>query len=142
MGMARFDAAKELQGQGRYREAERCYLDARRIFAEVEGEESFNIGRVSGILGDMYGVMGRYEEAMTLLHESLRIARITQGERSEEAAAALRCTGVTLSDQGKHNEALARLEEAHSILKEAVGPEQSLLADVIQGCLLPCIRAS
>ena len=37
LGQARLDAAEELRMQGRYKDAERCYLDARRICAEVLG---------------------------------------------------------------------------------------------------------
>jgi tetratricopeptide (TPR) repeat protein len=132
MALARYDAAQELRGQGRYREAERCYLDARRILSKVEGEDSYNVGAICERLGDMYGEMGRYEEAKKEFQEDLRIMRIAKGERSEEAAEALRCIGVTLSGQGKHEgEALARLEEAHSILKETVGPEHRKVVGVL-----------
>ena len=120
---ARFEAAKELKKQGRYRDAERCYLDARRIAVDVEGADGFNVGKTSLDLGGMYGEMGRHEEAMTKLHEGLRIMRNIKGERCKEAAEALGTISQTLCRQGKNEEALAMLEEVHSIFLETVGPE-------------------
>ena len=120
---ARMDAANALRQQGRFKDAERCFLEARGICVRVEGEGNANVGEVSRVLGDMYGEMGRHDDAMKELEEGLQIARIKNGERSREAAAALQCIGKVASYQGKNEESLARMEEAHSILREAVGAD-------------------
>jgi tetratricopeptide (TPR) repeat protein len=132
VGKARMQAGYKFWGQGRYKEAERCYLDAKRIAIEVCGEGSTIIGSICRSLGDMYSEMERYEEAMALQKQSLRIARRTMGERSEDAGITLRSIGDILIRQGEFEEALARLEEAHCILKETVGQEHSQLGAVVQ----------
>lgn len=64
VAMARVEAADALREQGWYKDAERCYLDARRIAVEVEGDGSFNAGAISSSLGQLYGSIGRYDESM------------------------------------------------------------------------------
>jgi tetratricopeptide (TPR) repeat protein len=151
VAVAQFEAGCALQLQGRYKDAERCYLDGRRIIVEVQeeddlavgdaspllgreldGEGSVLVGDISRALGTMYLEMSRYEEALAELSRSLRIFRSTEGERSQKAVDALREIGEALLGQGKHEEALARVEEAQSILKEAFGPEHSSLAGVLR----------
>lgn len=123
VGQACFGAADGLRVQGRYKEAERFYLDARRIYTDVQGRGSWKVGDICHYFGNMYGEMGRYDEAMTDLRKGLRIMRFAEGERSQGVRRAFRCIGGTLYDQGKHEEALSTLEEAHNIVGGAVGPE-------------------
>jgi tetratricopeptide (TPR) repeat protein len=130
---ALFEGAEELRSQGRYRDAEKRYLNALRIAAELLGEESFLVGQGSRGLGRLYVEMGRYDEAMEKFLGSYQIMRIEKGERSIEAADVLCDFGTTLRSQGKSEEALSRLEEAQSILEEAVGPEHPYLCRAIGG---------
>ena len=60
VAQARCEAGNTLRSQGRYREAERCYLDARGIYEEVGGESSADrgTGEISRNLGGLYHEMG------------------------------------------------------------------------------------
>ena len=134
VGKARIEAGYQLWGKGQYEEAERCYLDAKRIAIEVCGEDSKIVGSICRSLGDMYSEMDRYEEAMALQKQSLRIARSncrTRGEGPEDTGITLRSIGDILICQGEFEEALARLEEAHCILRETVGKRHSQLGAVL-----------
>ena len=130
---ARMDAADALRLQGRYTDAERCYLDARRIAVDKGGKGCQDVGDISRCLGDLYSKTGRYGEATKLLQEALRIARSTEGERSNAAGEALHLMGDSLHLQGKFVEALSKLEEAEGIFKEAAaGPDHPYMANVLQ----------
>lgn len=105
---ARLQAANALLGQGRYKDAERCFLEARRIAVEARLEGNEIVGEISYCLGDMYRNTSRYDESTTELQEGLRVFRSTKGKRSEEAGRVLSGIGNTLFRQGRHKEALAR----------------------------------
>jgi tetratricopeptide (TPR) repeat protein len=130
LGQARWDAGYQLYGQGRYREAERCYLDARRILSEAQGEGGDSM-RITLSLGDMYCDTGRYEEALIEGRENLRISHNIKGERSLEAVNALGLIGKCLFHLGKHKEALAKVEEAHSIFKDLARKDYSDLDAIL-----------
>src|SRR6056300_1713178 len=64
---ARMAAGFAHKQQGRYREAEQCYLEARRIYLEIHGEghpASAAAFVLFPVLGDLYSLMGRYDEAL------------------------------------------------------------------------------
>ena len=126
-----FQAGCTHEQQGRYREAEPYFLEARRMTLEAWGEGHIAFGASSTTLGELYHRMGRYDEAAAMKQEGLRILRPTMGERSWEVGSALKSIGVTLYHQGKHEEALATLEEAHEILIEAVGTDHSTVAALL-----------
>jgi tetratricopeptide (TPR) repeat protein len=137
VGIARQNEAEAYDRQGQYKQAERSFLEARRIFEEVQGEESGKVGEVSRSLAQLYEQMGKYNEAMTVLKKQLEITRNNQGERTQDVGVILRLMGTTYFGQGKTNKALATLEEAHSILKEVVGSKDSLVGTVLstRGCI-------
>src|SRR6056300_146556 len=70
---ARMEAGIAHKEQGRYREAEQCYLEARRIYLEIHGEGHRISAEVSGFLGDLYAQMGRYDEASAMQLKCLDI---------------------------------------------------------------------
>jgi hypothetical protein len=116
-GFARLEAAKALQDQGRFKEAERCYLEARRITRLDQGEGVL-LADIDVAVGSMYKVMGRYSESMTMFQEGLRIFSSTVGRRSSFAGRALGSIGDLLLEQGQIGQALAKIQEAHSIFTE------------------------
>src|SRR6056300_789433 len=63
---ARQDAGIAHQNQGRFREAEQCYLEARRIDMEIHGEGNPVSALISCMLGDLYCSMGRYDESFAM----------------------------------------------------------------------------
>ena len=130
VAMARFEAGLAHSKQGRYREAEQCFLEARRIYLEICGEGHVP-DTVSAMLGDLYSLMGRYDEALAMQLKYLDILRSIKGERSQLVGRILKRIGSTLYSQGKYEEALTRLEEAQSILTETSGAEHSLVASVL-----------
>ena len=87
---ARLDAGDAHQGQGRFREAEQCYLEARRIYLEIHGEGNRISATVSVALGDLYSSMGRYDKALAMQLECLDAFRSSDGERSKGVGMTLR----------------------------------------------------
>jgi tetratricopeptide (TPR) repeat protein len=136
---ARMQAGIAHQQQGRFRQAEQCYLEAHRVFTSLSREgnsisghtvESI-LGHTCGVLGMLYKDMGRFDEAISMLKESIQIQRSTTGESSQQVGVALQSMGDLLYTQGKHEEALATLEEALVILTETAGKESDLVAAVL-----------
>src|SRR6056300_585073 len=58
VAIARMGAGFAHRDQGRFREAEQCYLEARRIFLEIYGEGHPASALVSEMLGQLYSLMG------------------------------------------------------------------------------------
>ena len=98
VGLAALDERNDHRRQGRCLEAERCFVDALRLCAEVGGEECEGIGDISLLLGEMYCKIGKYAEALTELHKGLQIYFSIKGERSQDAGRALVCVGYTLRE--------------------------------------------
>src|SRR6056300_866863 len=82
VALARLEAGVAHAQQGRYREAEQCFLEARRIYLEIHGEGHPVFAPVSGMLGGLYSTMGRYDEALAMHLECVDIFRSSDGERS------------------------------------------------------------
>lgn len=59
--------------QGRFPEAEQCFLKARRILAKQHRERHYEFGVTSSMLGSLYSEMGRHGEAMAMYQEGLEI---------------------------------------------------------------------
>ena len=116
-GDARLQAAKALEEQGRFKEAERCYLEARRI-ARLNQGEGVLLAEIDVAIGHMYMVIGRYSESMTMFQDGLRIFSSTVGRRSSSAGRALGSIGDLLMEQGQISQAFAKITEAHSIFTE------------------------
>jgi len=116
-GDARLQAAKALEEQGRFKEAERCYLEARRI-ARLNQGEGVLLAEIDVAIGHMYMVIGRYSESMTMFQDGLRIFSSTVGRRSSAAGRALGSIGDLLMEQGQISQAFAKITEAHSIFTE------------------------
>lgn len=133
VGLAALDERNDHRRQGRCLEAERCFVDALRLCAEVGGEECEGIGDISLLLGEMYCKIGRYAEALTELHKGLQIYFSIKGERSQDAGRALMCIGDTLREIGKQSRRLrdsVEEEEEHSVLRETVGDDHFRVAGV------------
>ena len=128
---ARLDVGYSHLNQGRYKEAERYFVEARQIYTHAYGDAHFDVGTACSGLGKTYCRTGRYEGAIGLLDKALGIFRTTKGERSPEAGLCLMEIGSSLYHQDKLDEALARLEEALSICTEAGGSEHSSVASVL-----------
>ena len=124
---ARVNAGEVLRTQGRHREAERCYLEAYRIYKEVDGPDSLRLGMICRGIGEMYGTMARFDESMEMLREAARIFRVADGERGCHMGRVLRTMTETLRLNNKFKEALATCEEAKSIILENLGPEHEEL---------------
>jgi len=134
VGLAALDERNNHRRQGRCLEAERCFVDALRLCAEVGGEECEGIGDTSLFLGEMYcKIIGRYAEALPELHKGLQIYFSIKGERSQDAGRALMCIGDTLREIGKQSRRLrdsVEEEEEHSVLRETVGDDHFRVAGV------------
>jgi len=129
---ARAEAGDAHATEGRYLEAERCFVEARRIYSAVHGDDHVETASVCLQLSQVYGRMGRSEEAAAVLEESLEIFRRTKGEsKSTGIGRSLFMMGRMLLKQGRSQEALERLEEAHGILKEVHGPNHEAVASVL-----------
>ena len=129
---ARLDAGISHMKEGRFGEAERCFLKARQVFTAAHGEENAGTATACMYLGQVYDNMGRKDESIKMLKLSLRIFRRTQveGERHLGVGNSLRLMGRSLASQGKL-EALERLEEAHGVYKDALGEEHASVAHVL-----------
>ena len=60
-----------IRPRGRYKDAEKNFVGARRIYAEAHSAGDFDVGRVCYGLGLTYYRMGRFEEGIGLLEEAL-----------------------------------------------------------------------
>lgn len=61
---ARMEAGVGHIQQGRHREAEKCILEARRVYVAAYGDGHEKIGRVCFELGQLYENMGRCDESL------------------------------------------------------------------------------
>jgi len=141
VAMARIEAGEAHELQGRYQDAEQCYMEARRVFEGTRGplgQGNPASAMIFRALGCVYQRMGQYDKAMSLLQESLLLYRSTEGERSNIVGKILRDISGVLHDQEKDEEALEVLEEAHTILTEAVGTDQPTIAMVLS-CKGKCL---
>jgi tetratricopeptide (TPR) repeat protein len=148
VGHARLDAGKIHYKEGRYQEAERCLIEARRIYTEHYGNEAakrfgeehkvaynaYNpeIADVCICLGELYDASGQYDKSIEVLQEALDIRRrIDETGRSIEVGEALSLMARTLSSMHRHKEALAMQEQAQVIYEETFGAEHESTADVL-----------
>jgi len=131
---ARMDAGLSHMREGRFGEAERCFLKARQVFTAAHGEENADTATACMYLGQVYDSMARYDESIKMLQLSLRIFRCNEVTSRGEVMGvgqSLHIMGRSLANQGKFEEALERLEEAHGIFKEALGEEYASVAHVL-----------
>lgn len=137
VALARMDFSKSLYEHGQFGDAEKGYLEARRIVKDVidkhGGVMDGSVGRrgeevvadLCGQLGALYSDTGRYDEAHKSWEESLKITRERCGERSEETAQAFQGIGSVFARQRNYKEALARTESALDIFTE-LGLQRSI----------------
>jgi tetratricopeptide (TPR) repeat protein len=97
--MTRMQAGAAHKEQGRLREAEQCFLEARRIYAENCGEESELTANMCQCLAEVYQDMGRLDEAVSMCRESVRIHRNASGKGSEALGIAYHGLGSSLGSQ-------------------------------------------
>lgn len=120
---ARMHAGDAHGNEGRYTEAEKCYLEARRIYAGAAegGKMHPRVANACQQLGQVYDFMERYDESITELEEALRISKFNEGAKGENVARSLHYMSRPLRKQGRYDEALAKAKEAHSIFTEKFG---------------------
>jgi tetratricopeptide (TPR) repeat protein len=133
VGEARYNAGLNHRLHGRYGDAERCFLEARRILlkycSENPGQFDYILGDVHKELAQTYLQMERFDQALENGEKSAEVYRRTLGERSREAVDALQRIGTIYRCQGKIEKALETTEESLKILIETVGPEHHLVAN-------------
>jgi tetratricopeptide (TPR) repeat protein len=115
---ARMEAGFAHANEGRYGEAERCYVEARRIYTAVHGEDHPDTASACMHLGQTFNMMLRNEEALVELNKCLDFFRRTEGGRSGDVGSCLHNIARVFQSRGRHEEALERLEEACGIFKE------------------------
>ena len=116
------------QQNGRLREAEKSWLEARRIMIANFGEEHAGVAALTHNLGGLYQDMSMYPEAIRMLEESFKIMCSLRGARSEEAAHSLLSLGATLHEAGNAQAALDKYADAKKIFSETFGPEHPHVA--------------
>ena len=107
---ARMEAGKAQMAEGRYGEAEKCFVEARRVYLAAHGKGHQKIADACCQLGQLYAKMGRYDESLEVLREGHRIKSRIYGKRSAEAAQYLDMMGATLWLQGKVEEAVGGMQ--------------------------------
>jgi tetratricopeptide (TPR) repeat protein len=129
---ARMNAGYAHGREGRYGEAERCFVEARRIYTAVHGEDHPDTAYACMHLGQTLTMMLRNEEALVELKRCLDFFRRTEGGRSSNVGACLHHIARVSQSRGEHEEALEKLEEAYGIFKElrAVESVPNLLSDM------------
>lgn len=117
--------------RGRFKNAEKCYLEAHRIVTAIDSnckEASVACSR----LGSVYNGMGRYGDSLAKLEEALRIVRLVDGENSAATALALFELGNSLDVQGRRQEALSRYEESLRMSIEIHGNNSPEIASTLE----------
>lgn len=125
---ARLEAGHALVVQGRYREAEKCFLEAQRVYLAAYGHQHVKIAHVGYELSQAYRALGRFRECDEILQDTIQLYRSTRGERSQQVAQCLDMMGKSLIQQNKLAEAHAKQKEALGIYKEVLGPEHVVVA--------------
>ena len=94
-----------LQDQGEYEVAEGYYGQAKKIFADLYGEDSDEVAAVLNGWAQVIQVMGDYSRAESLFRDALRIAHDRHGERHPTSNIYLQNLAVVLQFQGEFAQA-------------------------------------
>jgi len=113
---------RELEEQGRYREAIPYAEDLVRVGKKAFGESHSHVGLFLNNLAALYLALGDFGKAESLYRESLAIREKALGPRHPDVAQSLNNLGLIYYTLGAYGKAVPLYKRSLEILEEAYGP--------------------
>jgi tetratricopeptide (TPR) repeat protein len=105
--------------QARWREAEKCLLQARDLYAKLWTAGDLRIANVDRVLGETYLGEGRIAEGVTIVEHTVEGLRQAPEVSASTLAAGLRSLATAYTVQGRYPDAEALLDESIRLNREA-----------------------
>jgi CHAT domain-containing protein/tetratricopeptide (TPR) repeat protein len=131
--------ARQLEGRGRYRQAEKKWLEVLEIKRKVLGEEHPDTANSYQRVALCLGKQGKHADALRLHNKALAIRLQALGEEHPETAFCYSSVGVCLLHLGKPADALPLCHKALAIQRKTLGedhPHTATCYNDLAGCLM------
>ncbi len=122
--------------QGKYKEAEKNWLQAKGIYLQSLGEQHSSYAKILNNLANLYGNIGDYASAEPLFKEVLKIYKTVLGDQLPDYAHSLQGLAILYNSIKSYNAAEPLFKEALKIYKTALGDHRHDYANCLDNLAL------